>query len=329
MIKEIVFLPRKPGVRGNPPRKLVIECDNCHNLFERPNSTEFTKKTRHFCSNECWYLTSRGPKGSHGGETITKKCGHCGKDVVRLASQSHGKLDFFCGRSCVSEYKKMHQDPRAIEALKRTTDDPEFRAFMSTHAKERFARDGHPWQDRKHTDETKEKLRLSHAISGRSKGQNNGMYERGHTEISRAKMSETHSRNIIEGKAYIYGGSKHKSGWHTSSKGNDEQPMFYHSSWEEALMFHFDEDKNVIRYVFERLRIAYYYQGKKRHYVPDFLVTYCDGRRSLIEIKPKQFLDNEKTKLKAEAAQIYCETNGIEKYEILTGEILRERGIIT
>jgi ribosomal protein L24E len=213
MIKEIVLLQRKPGAPGNPPRRLVIECDSCHVIFERPNSTEFTKKTRHFCSSECWYSTSRGSKGSHGGEMITKLCSHCGKDVNRLASQSHGKLYFFCNLSCVSEYKKIHQDPRAIAALKRTTDDPEFRAFMSANAKERFARDGHPWQDRKHTDETKQKLRLSHAISGRSKGQNNGMYERGHTEVSKEKMSESHSKNLIEGKGFIYGATGHTSGW--------------------------------------------------------------------------------------------------------------------
>lgn len=105
--------------------------------------------------------------------------------------------------------------------------------------------------------------------------------------------------------------------------------MFYHSSWEEALTRHLDVDDNVTSYQFERLRIPYYYQGKKRHYVPDFLVAYADGHRAMYEIKPKQFLNNEKTRLKAKAARAYCDANDVRDYEILTGEILRERGIIS
>jgi hypothetical protein len=95
------------------------------------------------------------------------------------------------------------------------------------------------------------------------------------------------------------------------------------------MMIYMDTNTNVAFYGYETVRIPYYdVENKKRHYVPDFLVNFSDGSRSLIEIKPKQFLDNEKTKLKADAARIYCETNDIQKYEILTGEILKERGII-
>ena len=233
----------------------------------------------------------------------------------------------FCDRECYAEWKKVHQHPNAIEALKRTAADPEFQAFMSERAKERFACDGHPWVGRNHSKETKAQLRISG--KGKHDGAKNGMYGRNHRETSKEKMSEGHSRNLVEGRGYVYGGNGHVSGWHTSAKGNAGVKMFYRSSWERDTMLHLDANNDVISYGYETIRIAYYDTGnKRRHYVPDFFVTYSDGRRALIEIKPKQFLDNEKTRLKAEAARAHCEANGIQTYEILTGELLRERGII-
>ncbi len=89
-----------------------------------------------------------------------------------------------------------------------------------------------------------------------------------------------------------------------------------------------DANPEVLTYQSEGFSISYLYKGKKRHYIPDFLVTYFNGRRVLIEIKPKQFLDNEKTLLKAEAARAYCTANGIDAYEVLTGEDLRSRQIV-
>ena len=94
------------------------------------------------------------------------------------------------------------------------------------------------------------------------------------------------------------------------------------------MMCHMDANESVVSYEYERLRIPYYDTANhKRHYVSDFLITYVDGSRVLCEIKPKEFLDNEKTRLKAEAAEAWCQDRT--RYEILTGEVLRERGIIS
>lgn len=243
-----------------------------------------------------------------------------------MTSFMEGKQNIFCDRLCVSEYKKTHQDPRAIEALKRTAADPEFQAYMSAKAKERLARDGHPMLGRKHTEESRAKMRESGV--GKHDGELNGMYGRNHGEEAKAKMSDAHTRLMIIGK-HGYGKNGHSNGWHTSSKGNDGQPMFYRSSWELAMMTHLDADTNVVRYGYECVRIPYYDTGnKRRHYVPDFLIEHLDDSRVLCELKPKQFLDNEKTKLKALAAEAWCAAFKSTRYEILTGEDLRCRHIL-
>jgi hypothetical protein len=120
------------------------------------------------------------------------------------------KKDIFCDRSCFSEHKKVHQHPNAVEALKRTVADPEFRMFMSEHTKERIARDGHPMLGRKHIEQSLEKMRGSH--EGKHDGPLNGMYGRNHREDSKERMSEGHSRNLVEGKGFMYGGLRHEKG---------------------------------------------------------------------------------------------------------------------
>ena len=164
---------------------------------------------------------------------------------------------------------------------------------------------------------------------GKHDGALNGMKGRKHREDSKEKMSDGHSQNLVDGKGFVYGGNGHMSGWHTSFKGNNGERMFYRSSWERDMMLHLDSNDDVPSYGYECVRIPYYdIDNHKRNYVPDFLVTHASGRRVLVEIKPKQFLNNEKTKLKAEAARAYCSANGIDVYEILTGEDLRSRQIV-
>ena len=56
-------------------------------------------------------------------------------------------------------------------------------------------------------------------------------------------------------------------------------------------------------------------EGEREHlrrYVPDFLVTYNDGRRLLIEVKPACHVDAAVNLAKFAAARDYCSKNGLE-----------------
>lgn len=206
------------------------------------------------------------------------------------------------------------------------TDEARAKSLVTIRAQRSAPDYIHPMLGRTHTEESRVKMQGSH--KGKHNGPLNGMYGRNHDEEAKAKMSDAHTQLMIVGKRG-YGNNGHLNGWYTSSKGNDGQPMFYRSSWEKAMMLHLDADVNVVRYGYERVRIPYYdTRNNKRHYVPDFLIEYTDGSHVLCEIKPKQFLDNEKTRLKADAANAWCATHKTTRYEILTGEDLRCRNIL-
>ena len=66
----------------------------------------------------------------------------------------------------------------------------------------------------------------------------------------------------------------------------------WRSSWEQRFMSFCDENRNVKAWASEGIKIPYIdpITGKKRHYIPDFLIQYVDknGKEitELVEIKP-------------------------------------------
>ena len=89
-----------------------------------------------------------------------------------------------------------------------------------------------------------------------------------------------------------------------------------------------DENPHVVSYEYEGIRISYisnYKTGKTRLYSPDLLVTWDDGRRVLVEIKPSKKIDLKTVQKKAQAAQVWCsEHDAI--YEFVSEDTLKKLG---
>jgi hypothetical protein len=75
------------------------------------------------------------------------------------------------------------------------------------------------------------------------------------------------------------------------------------SSYETKYAKMLDADPNVVRFVYEPFKIPYQYRGRKKNYIPDFLVEYVDGSEELIEVKPKSLVNYGKNKLKIRAGE--------------------------
>lgn len=120
---------------------------------------------------------------------------------------------------------------------------------------------------------------------------------------------------------------RYKTGEHNSPKLTNG-PAKYRSSWEVKYMVWLDENPLVVSYEYEGIRISYvsnYKTGKTRLYSPDFLVTWNDGKRVLVEIKPSKKIDLKTVQKKAAAAQTWClEHDAI--YEFVSEGTLKELG---
>lgn len=89
-----------------------------------------------------------------------------------------------------------------------------------------------------------------------------------------------------------------------------------------------DSNDDIVEWNYECVRIPYYYNGNKRWYVPDFIVIFRDGHREMWEVKPKFHRNAQRVVLKIDAAKNWCRQNDVSAYQLLTGDVLREMGII-
>jgi hypothetical protein len=156
------------------------------------------------------------------------------------------------------------------------------------------------------------------------------MYGKTHTDEIKQKMSEIVSSEMVSGKRRAYGKNYHEKGYVFSTKLNID--VFYRSSWEKATTRWLDQNNNVKTFTYEPFAIPYIQkEGNRdniRHYVPDFLVEYNDGKKELWEIKPLIYANTEKARQKQLAAEEYCKLNGINGYRILTKEDLKSMNIL-
>lgn len=235
---------------------------------------------------------------------IQKKCEWCENEFITTYIKREKR---FCSKSCSTKHTNHNRDPE------------EFREKISKTLKDGY-RSGsiaHPFLGRKHSEETKKKISETRKNKGLAKGDNNPMYGKTHSLKTKQKISETRTKKILNGE---YSGWFSK-GVYSSAKAGE---VHYRSSWEKEVYEILDHLSNVETYCAEPFSIPYYFQEKyKRHYIPDLLITYSNGSRRLVEIKPKFFVTDGKNQAKFEAARLFCENNGFQ-FAVWTEETIEE-----
>ncbi len=152
------------------------------------------------------------------------------------------------------------------------------------------------------SDETREKIRQGHIGK--------------HPSIeTREKKSRIMSEKIVNGEYAC----SFKKGKHFSPKTNSE--FACRSSWEKIAMELLDQDETVKTYVYEPFAVPYLFEGVQKNYIPDILITYENGTKTLVEVKPKAFVDHGINQAKFAAARNLCVLLDI-SFEVWTEDIL-------
>ena len=105
----------------------------------------------------------------------------------------------------------------------------------------------------------------------------------------------------------LLGKTKYIQGNFFSKKNDTNFP--YKSSYELAYLHQLEVDNEVHQYIYEPFSLYYTdIDNKKRTYLPDFMVLYCDGRVEITEIKPQVMLKDFNVQSKAKACREYIST---------------------
>jgi len=103
----------------------------------------------------------------------------------------------------------------------------------------------------------------------------------------------------------------------------------YRSGWELGFMMYLDDSPDVISYEYESLKIPYVANvrfGRTRNYIPDFVVSYVNGMKYIIEIKPSRRVAQATVQKKLAAAQSWAQAHGF-VLAVLTEIELKDMGV--
>jgi hypothetical protein len=104
---------------------------------------------------------------------------------------------------------------------------------------------------------------------------------------------------------------------------NSEIYPEYRSSWEKQVMKYLDLNPEVEYWASEPFAVHYLSpkDGQIHRYFPDFLVKFKDGRKYILEVKPKYLVEDIVVQAKAEAAKEFCKKYDMEFHFITEEQI--------
>jgi len=318
-------MPRKKGARGVKPKWLYFECDVCHIKFDGSyrKYRHKLKQSRQYCKARCFYDDLAAKERPRTGVDVP--CLYCGAPVYATPCVMKKKRIFCKGGKCGRKYFSEHYDEYPQNHKNLFAPDVRKRATETRSKRWKSGELKHHRLGKKHSKKAKQKISKACSARGGHTGKKNPMFGRKHTDRAREKMSETKTRKILAGE--YKNKTRHVTGYYTSIKAG--LTYWHRSSWELKMMQFLDTCDDVLTYEYESVRFTYIDSAnKKRWYVPDFIVSYNDGCKKMYELKPKEFVNNKVTKLKASAATEYCKINRISEYAILTRDELKDMGVL-
>jgi hypothetical protein len=259
----------------------MFQCPVCDYSHESLNSLRIHASKSHKLPSEELYLLVVG-----NGQKPTCKCG-CGEHT-KFKNLFDGYNDYLLGHAARVSNNWGHNE-KALEKSQ------EKRREMWKNGEIKPWCKGLTKEDPKIKDmlermNTPERARkISKALKGRPKSEEHRAKIRSNMqtfwsdETNRSKQSERQADCILNG---MLTKATRVYGHYEGAKKSIGRDPYYRSNFELNAIKHFESNESVISYEIEPVRIDYDFDGRKRHYVMDFIVEWNDGSRTMIEIKP-------------------------------------------
>lgn len=164
--------------------------------------------------------------------------------------------------------------------------------------------------DKKHTEETKIRMKENHAdFTGERNPFRNKYnadenfrieFKNSHIELWKGR-DETWRRNFGEkvGAGQLGTIKCHKKHLHGHGYSDKSGIYFFRSSWELRLAMVLENTELVESFKVEPFAIPYYKNGRKHHTIVDFLINFYNEIQLLVEIKPDAFMEDSYNKFHA------------------------------
>jgi len=275
---------------------LKKKCGACEKEFDvSPKYMETAK----YCSYVCFLSTrkTRQPK-------VTLKCNGCEKDFIVPFSKSNRR---FCSKSCSSSGKNnsMFGKSGTMKGKKAWNNG------LTAKSDLRLKKLGE-----KLSEIAKNQFTLGLRSNKGDMNPNYGRTPESRTDKQKDNYSLAASKRILDGVAGYK--TRHVTGVYNCKKCKDA--VRFKSSWELTAMMFWDDQIDVESYKYEPFIFNI---GNNRRTIPDFLITYTDGRKEIVEIKPTAISKLSTISEKLDLTKKAVEKTGI-SYRLIGNEIINE-----
>jgi hypothetical protein len=320
------------------------KCQRCQEPFES------TIKTQFLCSRKC--MGEHSSDKSKSNLKYVTTCAWCQATVSVIPSRKR-KHNNFCSSKCSEAHIRGYEEKFIVKSCPGCFVEFEtlyrrqktYCSRSCAYSGERNGNYGNPtnfkgqtaW-NRGLTNETSDKVaatsqKVSVALRRRfesGESTHHGDKNPNHFSMRKNKTRTTEQLNrySLASIARVQSGCtqnpKTKKGIHYSAKSQNN--IHYKSSYEETYMMFLDKDSSVASYSYEEITILY---DECKRYVPDFIVTYTNGTKALVEVKGMHLLEQESTKRKLKAGEEYARSNDMSFLLITNNDILQIRKELT
>lgn len=278
------------------------KCPVCGIIFERCPS-KIQENT--CCSRKC--------RGEYSKKQIKINCFNCGKETNIMPSKLKRNNNIFCCKECHLEFRKNNGTRKGCKISEETRQrmsisasgekNSQYGKDFSAQHRERISKSNigkhHYWAGKKQPkemiDKRVEKLRIPCSEEKKKKISASNKGKKRTLEVREKNSIATSNRKCFY-KGHFF-----------STKNNKE--ILYRSSYELKAFEILEQDKNVLKYEYEKLRIKYFYNEINRIYIPDLLVYYRNDIIKVIEIKAEWATKTERNLIKCNEAMKYCKKN--------------------
>lgn len=285
---------RRIGQSRTTSTRVALTCEVCGKQYEKSELQAIGRKT---CSRECYLSTcdSRQPD-------VTKQCEQCGDSFTVVFYKRDQR---FCSKGCAhtGEHNPMFGKPGSLAGK------PSWNHGKTAKTDERIAALG-----QKISDGAKAAFAAGERSNVGEKNPNFGRTRDTRTPEQLENYSKAASQRIVDGVSGYGWGRLY--GTYDAKK--SLKPVKFKSSWELATMMAWDRDDKIISYEYEP---AIFKIDDGHRAVPDFLVTFADGAKRFVEVKPTAMQVLPDVAQRLDLAKIAVERTGVQYVIIGTAEM--------
>lgn len=301
---------------------MQLQCDQCHQEFQKPFKQTTTEAKFHFCGQFCQN------KANKNGNVLQKRVKETCIERYGVENPAQApEVQARISATCLERF-----------GVPSTVQSAEIQEKSRKTMQERYGVDfftQHPEMPAKSQVTMTERYGVAHALQSQEFREKVSQTSLARFGVTHPMKSETVKNRVEQTCLEKYGvrhvmqstaiceksHSNQKSKFKRSHERFADKTFFCRSSYEQTFVRWCNSRQDLIKGLEANITTSYEFNGKARYYFIDFEVTLCNDIKLLIEIKPLRLVSQTLNQVKIEAGKRYAAVRGQKFFVVSENEL--------